>query len=501
MPRTLITDTTVVTVNANDDILSPADLLVEGGRIAYVGPPQEGLRRQPVDERIDGRERVVMPGLVNAHTHTYATLFKGSQERAYLDLWLLLVRAPSERLNGEQLYLSSLVSAVEMLRTGTTTLLDLYYGNPAMELSGMAHEVRAFEEAGIRAAVALIVSDIPWADSLPLSAEALAGARGEARRVSKRETAETLASSERSLQEYHRRTSRLTCLVGPSAAHRCTDGLLQACRQLAARYNTGIHMHVAEGKTHALQCVQRFGETLVGRLERLGVLGPDVSLAHGVWLDDTELEALARTGTSVVHNPASNLKLGDGVARVREMWRAGVNVAVATDGPCSSDHFNMFEAMRLAALLHTSNQVDYREWPSARQALRMATINGARACGLEREIGSLEVGKRADLLVLTRNSYHLAPENDLVKQLVYCENGSSIELVMVDGQVVVRNGRLTTLDEQAVYWRVRQARAELEAVVREERERALALEPPLREMYFRVMGRPYSDVRPGLDYR
>jgi 5-methylthioadenosine/S-adenosylhomocysteine deaminase len=500
LASTLIADTTVVTVNQTDDILSPADVLVEDGRISYVGPPRPSLRSQSFDDVIDGRDRVVMPGLVNGHTHTYATFFKGSFERMPLDLWLQLMRSPSQRLNEEQLYLSSLVSGVEMLRTGTTTLLDLYFGNPAMELAGMAHQVQALRDVGIRAAVALIIADIKWEDTLPMQSDALAAAGEEVRRVGERETAKSLDAAEASVERFHRAHPRLTCLVGPSAAHRCSDALLQACRDLAERRKTGIHLHCGEGKTHALQCVQRFGETLVGRLDRLGALGPNVSLAHGVWLSDPELEALGRTGATVVHDPGSNLKLGDGVARLRAMWEHDVHVAVATDGPCSSDHFNMFEAMRLAAILHTSNQVDYRRWPSARQALRMATIEAARACNLEDEIGSIEAGKRADLLVLTRNSYHLAADNDLVRQLVYCENGTSIELVMVDGQIVVRDGKLLTVDEQDVFRQVRRARAALQPVVAEDYQRAWTLEQPLREMYFRTMDAPFGNVRPGVRF-
>ncbi len=498
MARILITDTTVVTVNAGDEVLSPADLLVEDDRIAFVGPPNPALRAQPCDERIDGSERVVMPGLVNAHTHTYNTMLKGGFEQSWLDLWLLLVRAPTAHLSAEQLYLSSLLSGIEMLHTGTTTILDHYFGNPALELAGMHHEVRALDEVGIRAAVALIVSDLQWEDTLPLNADALAAVRAEAAEVSARETAKTSEASEASLQAFHRTRPRLTCLLGPSAPQRCSDELLLALRDLAERYDTGLHFHVAEAKSHAIQSVRRFGETLVGRLDRLGVLGPNVSLAHGVWLTDEELEAIAARGATVVHNPAANLKLGDGVARVPAMLRAGVNVAVGTDGPCGGDHLNMFEAMRLAAHLHTSNQVDYRLWPSARQVLRMGTINAARACGLEGEIGSVEVGKRADLLVLDRNSYHLAPENDLVKQLVLCENGTSIDLVIVDGKIVVRGGRLLTVDERDVGRRVRQERAALQPRVEREIARAWTMEEPVRELYFQLMEQSFHDLAPGL---
>jgi len=172
-------------------------------------------------------------------------------------------------------------------------------------------------------------------------------------------------------------------------------------------------------------------------------------------------------------------------------------VAVATDGPCSSDNFNMFEALRLTALLHTSNQVDYRQWPAARDLLRMATINGARACGLQDEIGSLEVGKRADVVLLRRDSYALAADNDLPVQLVYCENGAAVDTVFVDGEIVVREGRCTRVDEQAVYRQVSATRAALQPGFAADLAAAAALEPAVHEMWQRLAGWPLPSMAPG----
>jgi 5-methylthioadenosine/S-adenosylhomocysteine deaminase len=239
----------------------------------------------------------------------------------------------------------------------------------------------------------------------------------------------------------------------------------------------------------------------VGRLVSLGILRDDVSMAHCVWLTDPELDQVAQAGATIVHNPASNLKLGSGVARVRAMLERGVHVALGTDGPCSSDHLNMYEALRWAGLIHTSNQVDYRSWPSALQVLRMGTIESARACGLADQIGSLEAGKRADLLLLSRDSYHLAADNNLPVQLVYCENGTSIQRVIVHGETVVRDGKLTTIDEQALFREVGAARASLQAGFAAEVERAGDLEAPLREMYFRLAAQSVDGISPSATFR
>ena len=485
--RTLIHDATVITADLQDQVYAPGDVLFEDNRLSYVGPAQPERAREQIDRVIDGRRRVVMPGLVNAHTHTYATLFKGSYERMPLDLWLIAMRAPTRALSEEALYLSSLLAAVEMLKTGTTTCLDHYFGNPALPGAGTGAEVRAMRDAGMRSAVAFVLADMKWEDTLPLDASAVQTAADD---VTGGETAQHLEAAEAFIETHHGKEPRISCLVGPSAAHRCSDELLLGCRELASRHGAGIHLHVGEAKSHAVRNQELFGDSLVARLDRLGLLAADVSMAHCVWLDDDEIARAARAGASIVHNPASNLKLGSGVARVRRMLEAGVCVAVATDGPCSSDNFNMFEAMRLAGLLHTSNQIDYEDWLPARQVLRMATVNGARAAGLGAETGSLEAGKRADLVLLSRDSVHWAAANDPLVQLVYCENGSSVDKVFVDGELVVDGGRMTTLDEQALFAEVSEVRAALEPAAREAHAAVAPLARPVHEMWDRLKDQP-----------
>ncbi len=501
--RVLIHDATILTVDAEDRVLDPGDLVFDGDLITYVGPADaEGAHRQGDFARvIDGSRMVALPGLVNAHTHTYATLFKGSYELMPLDLWLVAMRAPTRALSEEQLYLSSLVADVEMLKTGTTTSLDHYFGNPALPSAGIGAAVRAATDAGLRSAIAFVLMDMRWEETLPLGADELAAAQQAAGDVTSRETAQGIDAARAFIEANQGVSPRISCLIGPSAAHRCSDGLLRACRELADETGAGIHMHVGEAKSHALQNRSVFGDSLIGRLDRLDVLGPDVSMAHCVWLDDDELDRIARRGATVVHNPASNLKLGSGVARVPEMLRRGVNVAVATDGPCSSDNFNMFEALRLAGLLHTSNQVDYLDWLPARRVLRMATIEGARAAGLADRIGSLEAGKQADLVLLRRDSPHWAARNDPFVQLVYSENGSSIDSVYVDGQLRVENGRVLDIDEERLYHAVSAARDSLEPARRESAAAVAPIAGPVHEMWERLRDEPLDDVQPTSVFR
>lgn len=501
--RVLIHDATLITVDPDDRVIDPGDLVFETGRITYVGPadPAGEHRRGDFDRVIDGRRRVVLPGLVNAHTHTYATLFKGSYELMPLDLWLVAMRAPTRALSEEQLYLSSMIAAVEMLKTGTTTSLDHYFGNPALPGAGIGSAVRAASDAGLRSAIAFVLMDMSWEETLPLDHNDLQQARAAVHDITSRETAQGMEAAVAFIEMHHQRLPRITCMIGPSAAHRCTDGLLRACRALADERGVGIHMHVAEAKSHGLQSHEVFGESLISRLDRLEVLRDDLSMAHCVWLNDDELDRIAHRGATVVHNPASNMKLGSGLARVPEMLRRGVNVAVATDGPCSSDNFNMFEALRLAGLLHTSNQVDYEAWLPARRLVRMATIDGARAAGLSDQVGSLEIGKTADLVILQRDSVHWASRNDPYVQLVYCENGSSIETVFVDGVARVEDGRVVGVDEERLYREVGEARASLDTAVRASAEAVAPIAGPIHEMWRRLRDRPLDGVEPMTVFR
>ena len=280
------------------------------------------------------------------------------------------MRAPVQRLSGEQLYLSTLFACAQMLRSGTTTCLDHYFASPALPYAGMEHEVRAMEEVGIRAAVAYILADLPWEDTLPLDEAELARVQAAAPTGSPpQETAQSLDAYEGFLSEFGQRRPRISCLVGPSAVHRLSDGLFQGCRAWPTVPASACTCTVARPRRTPCSARLHFGTTLVGRLEALGVLRDDVSMAHCVWLTDPRAETWwPGAGATVVHNPASNLKLGSGVARVRAMLERGVHVALGTDGPCCE---RPPEHVRGAALgghcCIRRNQVDYRAWPSALQ--------------------------------------------------------------------------------------------------------------------------------------
>jgi 5-methylthioadenosine/S-adenosylhomocysteine deaminase len=252
-------------------------------------------------------------------------------------------------------------------------------------------------------------------------------------------------------------------------------------------------MHVCETKGQFFQGEKLFGCSPVAHLDRIGMLNDRLSMAHCVWLTDDDIARVADRGTIVIHNPASNGKLGSGRMRFDDMLRKNVRVGLATDGSGSNDTQNMFEAMRLAGIIHNRNTEDYCDWPSPEQVLRAATSQSAYALGLGGHLGALASGQLADIVVLNRNSFPLVPLNDPVKQLVYCENGVSVTDVMIDGKWVLQNGKLITINEAAVYARANDLRMEMNSRVEEQFRRTRELEPALRAAYLRTTTTPWSE--------
>jgi guanine deaminase len=307
------------------------------------------------------------------------------------------------------------------------------------------------------------------------------------------EGAESLDDFLRFAEAVRRRTHLVLPIVGPSAPHRCSEAQLVRCLEIAAELDTMVHMHVCETKGQFLQGKEPFGTTPVAHLDKIGVLTNRLSMAHCVWLTDNDIETVAARGTVVIHNPASNGKLGSGRMRFDDMLKRGVRLGLATDGSGSNDTQNMFEALRITGIWHNRNDRDYCEWPAPRDILRAATSGSAHALGLGGKAGAIEAGRMADLVMLTMNSFHFVPLNDVINQLVYCENGMSVTDVMIDGRWVLRQGRLLTIDEAHLYARGRALRAEMEDRVKEQFRRTTEIEPALRQQYLKAARTPWSD--------
>jgi cytosine/adenosine deaminase-related metal-dependent hydrolase len=448
--RILIRNALILTVDARDTVHESGSILIEDGRIAAVGqlPEAESGR---CDRVIEGTGRLVVPGFVNGHLHSPMNITKATIERLSHPALMWLNQADTAHRTHREIYVCALLGCIEMLMTGTTSVLD-NYPEQVFELTDVEPAVHAYRDAGMRAVVALRIFDEEYSDIFPADGSVPDDLAADLRRLSPlrpRPVEELRALCEESIRRWNGLEGRIRIFPAPSNPSRCSDGLLTACQELAERYDVGIHAHLLETHIQTVIAQRRYGCTMVRHLDRLGVLTRRLSCAHSIWLDAEDIERMADRRAVVVHNPESNLKVGTGIAPIPAMLAHGVPVALGTDGTSSNDNLILQNAMQIATLLHRTSEPRDR-WISARDVLRMATRGGAQAMLLDDAIGSIEVGKRADLVLYDLSAPWWTPLNDPVQQLVYGENGGSVDTVLVDGRVVVDGRRITTFDADAV---------------------------------------------------
>ena len=453
-----------------------------------------GLHPQPGDTVVDGTDRLVVPGFVNAHTHSWETLHKGRYDNLPLELWLALAYPVlgNSRVEPELVRLRSQIFAIESLKAGVTTLVDDVLENPSQDLQQLTAVFDGYEQVGIRANISGHIISKPFLDTMPFLAEYLPeSVSAQLRALHPPNEADYLAFSRHAFETLHGRAGgRLRFMVAPSAPQRCGEDVLVGATELALEFDAECHIHVLETKTQMVTGPELYGKSLVSYMSDIGALSANTTFAHGIWLTRDDIDLVAGAGTSIAHNPISNLKLGSGIIAWRALHDAGVNLGLGTDGCSSSDSPRMLEVVKAAALLHKVTGPDYRTWPTVDEVLRAATVGGARTAVLQDSIGSLEAGKQADLVMFDLQTMAFTPRQRLDNQLVYSENGSSIDTVIVAGRVVVADGRVTTIDESAVRAELNERLAEIIAW----QERLEAANAPLMsalaKMYARAMQTP-----------
>ncbi len=432
----VVTGGTVVTMDGGR-VLAPGSVAIDGRDIVAVDTPAAvDARFQPKDT-IDASGDVVMPGLVNAHTHAPMVLYRGLADDLALMDWLQKYIFPAEAktVSPEFVRAGTRLAALEMIRSGTTTYADMYYFEEEI--------ARTTKEAGLRGVLGQTIIQFPAPDA--------------------KTPAEALARAERFIREYAG-DELIVPAVAPHSMYTLDAAALKASRALAERTRAPILIHLAETRDEVRIARKQHAATPAGYLETLGLLGPRTLAAHGVWLTDAELRLLARRGVGVAHNPESNMKLASGTARVPAMRTAGIAVGIGTDGAASNNDMDMFEAVRQAALVQKLQSGDPRAIP-ARTALEMATIEGARALGMDGAIGSLAPGKRADLIVVSMASARQTPMYDPLSHLVYATRGDDVKTTIVNGRVLMRDGTVLTLNEAAVLREARALAAQVRAAV------------------------------------
>jgi len=425
----LITGGTVVTMDPDRRILEDGAVAVRGSVILAVGPREKLEALYPAPHHMDARGRLVLPGLVNSHTHAAMSLLRGLANDVTLEDWLTNHIFPAEKRNVTEDFCvwGTRLAALEMIEAGITTFADMYYYEDAV-----ARETKA---AGMRGVLGESVIDFPAPDS--------------------RSPDQTFAQIEQFLERWHA-DPLIRPAVAPHSPYTCSADTLRRAAALARRYHAPLLIHVAETRHELDESLQKKHLSPVAWLDSIGFLGPEVTAAHCVWVDDADIRLLAARGVGCVHNPSSNMMLASGVAPIPALLAAGVRLGLGTDGPAGSNNdLDMMQEMDLAAKLQKVARLDPRAL-TASQALEMATLGGARALHLEDQIGSLEPGKQADIILLRLDAPHAVPAYDVPGQIVYALKASDVDTVIIAGRVVMEGRRVLTLDPPSIFAKARE---------------------------------------------
>jgi 5-methylthioadenosine/S-adenosylhomocysteine deaminase len=418
----LVTGGTVVTMDGQGRVIEDGAVAIRGDSIVAVGPRAEIENRFEAAQTIDAHGALVLPGLINGHAHAAMSLFRGLADDLALDEWLQKYIFPAEARNVTPDFVEwgTKLGVLEMLRGGITTYVDMYYFEDVV--------ARVTKDAGMRGVLGETIIDFPAPDN--------------------KTPGDAFAYTQKYLDHW-KGEPLIIAAVAPHSIYTCSEKTLQDAAALARRNGAPILIHIAEAAFELEQSRAKHGATPVAYLERAGILGPDVVGAHCIWVDQADIATLAHFNVGCINNPSSNMKTAAGVMPVPEMLAAGEPIGLATDGAASNNNQDMFEEMDLAAKLQKIARMDPRALPE-KQVVEMATINGARALHLEKIIGSLEAGKKADLILVDIGAPHATPMYDVYSELVYALKASDVRTVVIAGKIVMKDRQMLTLDEKEI---------------------------------------------------
>ncbi|MGV8145688.1 MAG: amidohydrolase [Alkaliphilus sp.] len=415
----IIKNTTLLTMNENNELMKCCDIAIENDKIKYIGNiPKDFVP----DTIINGKNKLTMPGLVNAHTHIAMSLFRNYADDLPFWPWLTEKIWPlEEKLTSDSVYWGSMLSIVEMIKSGVTCFSDMYFF--------MDDVAKAVEESGIRAVLSRGVADI--------------SGEGETKLI---ETKDFFN------RWNNKADGRITIMVAPHAPYTCSPEYINETVALAKELNVGIHIHLSETKKEVEDSFKEYGKSPIKHVSDLGLFDVNTTAAHCVHLSDEDIEILYTKGVNVINNPGSNLKLGNGFAQVDKLVSKGINVALGTDGSASNNNLNMFEEINLAAIVNKAVNLNSTSVPAIK-AIEMATKNGANALNLN-NIGTIEIGKKADIILIDLKKPHFYPRHNEISALAYSAQASDVETVIINGKIVMDKYEIKTVDLEKVYYNI-----------------------------------------------
>lgn len=423
----LIKNINLVPMDGKNESIKNTNIYIIDDKIKHIGEIRNDIK---VEKIIDGKNKLAMPGLINAHTHLGMSLLRNYADDLPLQQWLTQKIWPIEaKLRADDIYWGSLLSMVEMIQGGTTAFCDMYFF--------MEEVAKGLEESGMRGVLTRGIVEEPGQSQIKLD---------ETRELYK---------------NFHGKANgRIKVMVAPHAPYTCSPDFLKETAKLAKELNTGIHIHLSETKQEVEDSFKLHGKSPIKHVYDLGLLDLHTIGAHCVHLDDEDIQIIKQTGLFPVNNPGSNLKLASGFARVDDMLKAGIPVALGTDGSSSNNNLNMFEEINLAALINKAVNNDAVSVP-ALSALKMATINGAKALQWDKDIGSIEVNKKADLILLDVDKPHLYPHHNIISSLAYSAQASDVDTVIINGKIIMEKREMKTLDVEKIKFECERAAEDL----------------------------------------
>jgi len=465
-----------------------ADILVQGSKISAIGlnlpHPQESDLHV-----IDARGKLAMPGLVNGHVHSPGNFVRGSLDNLPLEIFMLYEvppfskKPPDYRTN----YIRTMLGNMEMLKLGITSVHDDAFYVPVPTHDAIDGLMQSYGDSGLRCVATIDQPNVPEYEKFPFLFDLLPESiREEMRSAALMSTSELLDLYQHLIQKWnHRYDGRLKAGVSISCPQRVKVDYFSALSDLSKQYDLPFDMHMLETKLQRVLGDVKYGKSLVRYANDLGFLDERVMVIHAIWVDDYDVDLMANAGCSVAHNPVCNLRLGSGVMNFRGLKDAGINICLGSDEACSDDSHNMWVVAKVAGLIQSITDPEYRNWPKAQEVLWALIRGGARAMRNEKTVGVLAPNYEADIILVDLNTLNFTPLNDIYRQLVYCETGSSVVLTMVAGQIVMENGKLLTVDEEAIKAEARELMIEYRKEMEKTWVAASRLEPYYREMYRR----------------